>query len=62
MRRDVMENAGLEIFAEIGLIIFVIVFIAILLTAIFMRREKVEYLSNLPLSEGTERSEEEVNA
>lgn len=61
MRRDVMENAGLAIFAEIGLIIFVLTFAAIFLAAMFMRREKVDYLSNLPLEEGME-NEEEVQA
>lgn len=61
MRKDVMEHAGLEIFAEIGLIIFVLVFIAIFLRAAFMRRESIDYLSNLPLEESGER-EEEVTA
>ena len=58
MRKDVMEHAGLEIFAEIGLIIFVLVFIAIFLRAAFMGRDNVEYLSNLPLEESGEREEE----
>lgn len=60
MRKDVMEHAGLEIFAEIGLIIFVLVFIAIFLRAAFMRRESVEYLSSLPLEESGENEEEVI--
>lgn len=57
MRRDVMEQAGLAGFAEVGLIIFVIVFIAIFLRAMLMRREQVQACAHLPF-EGDEEANE----
>ena len=51
MRKDIMENADLSAFAEVGLILFVIAFIAIFLRAFFMRRETVEHLQQLPLED-----------
>lgn len=65
MRKDIMENAGLTLFAEIGVILFVVVFALILLRTIFMSKEKVKYAGNLPLDGGElephqERDEKEV--
>lgn len=51
MMRDVMQNAGLEIFAEVGLLIFFGVFLALMVRALMMRRGDVEEVSQLPLQE-----------
>ncbi len=52
MRKEVIENAGLTAFAEIGLIIFVAVFLLIFLRAVFMKKDSVEHMGNLPLEDG----------
>ncbi len=52
MHRDVISYADLTQYAEIGLIIFVAVFIMILLRAFFMKKERVEHMENLPLEDG----------
>ncbi|MFU8807283.1 MAG: hypothetical protein ACNA8W_25970 [Bradymonadaceae bacterium] len=61
MRKDVMEHAGLAIFAEVALIIFVVVFILIAVRAIFMRREESRYLAHLPLEDGPNIEQDEVS-
>lgn len=66
MRKEIVENAGMTSFAEIGLIIFVIVFLAIFLRAILMNKDDVKHLENLPLEDGQDQQlsprEEEVEA
>lgn len=52
MERDVIADAGLTAFAEIGLIIFVVVFIMIIARALFMKKERVETMEVLPLEDG----------
>ncbi|MEL6181975.1 MAG: cbb3-type cytochrome c oxidase subunit 3 [Myxococcota bacterium] len=52
MMREVMQNSGLELFAEIGLIIFFVVFVATVIRAFTMQREEVEHAERLPLDEG----------
>ena len=54
MHRDVISYADLTQYAEIGLIIFVAVFIMIILRAFFMKAERVEHMENLPLEDGQE--------
>jgi hypothetical protein len=51
MRREVMEHAGLEIFAEIGLVLFVVGFLLILIRVLLLKGEQVEHLERLPLEE-----------
>jgi len=51
MIRDVMESAGLEGFAEIGLIIFVIAFLLVVLRVFFLNKEKADERSRLPLDD-----------
>lgn len=51
MRREVMANAGLEAFAEVGILVFFLVFLAILARAAFMRRDEVNTMLHLPLDE-----------
>lgn len=52
MKREVMESAGLEIFAEVGLVLFVIGFLAVLIRVALLKRDEVEHIESLPLDEG----------
>jgi cbb3-type cytochrome oxidase subunit 3 len=53
MMRDIMQNASLEWFAEIGLALFFIgFFFAVLRAAVFSKSE-VEHASALPLADDT---------
>ncbi|MBA2664734.1 MAG: hypothetical protein H0U74_20775 [Bradymonadaceae bacterium] len=61
MRKDIMEHAGLAIYAEIALIIFVAVFVMIILRAILMRREHSQFLSRMPLEDGLTVEQDEVS-
>lgn len=54
MRRDVMEAAGLEIFAEIAVVIFVITFLALVLRTLLRRKESMDEIAQIPLDDGTE--------
>lgn len=54
MKRDVMQAAGLESFAELAIIIFFVTFGLIVLRTMFARKEAFDHASNLPLDEGTE--------
>ena len=54
MKRDVMETAGLEMFAEIAIVIFFVTFTIIVIRALLMRKSKIEHAKNLPLDEGEE--------
>jgi hypothetical protein len=47
-----MESAGLEIFAEVGLVLFVIGFLAVLIRVALLKRDEVEHIESLPLDEG----------
>lgn len=46
-----MESAGLEIYAEIGLVLFVLAFLFVIIRVLLLKREEVEHLENLPLDE-----------
>jgi cbb3-type cytochrome oxidase subunit 3 len=54
MKRDVMQAAGLEMFAEVAIIIFFAVFIMIALRTLLSGKHQFDEASNLPLDEGTE--------
>ena len=54
MKRDVMQAAGLELFAEVAIIIFVVTFGVVVLRTMLSRKESFDHVSNLPLDEGTE--------
>lgn len=54
MRGDVMQNAGLAIFAEIGLVLFVLGFIFVIARLVLMKREDAESVGRLPLDDGQE--------
>jgi hypothetical protein len=51
MFKEVMQNAGLEMFAVVGLGIFVVTFAAILMRAALVKKEEARQLSALPLAE-----------
>lgn len=51
MFRDVMQNASLETFAEIGLLIFFVGFLLILAQAFLIKRKDADHLSALPLAD-----------
>lgn len=52
MMREVMQNAGLEAFAELGLALFFAAFAAAVIRALFMKPDEVEHIEALPLDEG----------
>lgn len=53
MRREIMEASGMEAFAEIGLILFLIAFILIVLRAVFAKKDEIHHAEHLPLEDGT---------
>ena len=66
MERDVISAAEMTGFAEVGLVIFVAVFIMIIARAAFMKKDRVEHMETLPLDDGqhhgTSQTEREANA
>ncbi|HEU4990407.1 MAG: hypothetical protein KGL93_07445 [Gemmatimonadota bacterium] len=50
---DVVSGAGLHIYADIALIIFLAVFVAILARVVFTRRSRWEHEWHLPLEDDT---------
>lgn len=54
MKRDVMQAAGLETFAEIGILIFFATFLLVALRTLLSRNSKFDEASKLPLDDGTE--------
>ncbi len=52
MMREAMQNSGLEVFAEVGLALFVAAFLMMLVRVTFMTRHEVEHIQNLPLDDG----------
>lgn len=51
MIRDVLENAGLAGFAEIGLILFLFAFVMVILRVWWMDRGEAEDRAQMPLDE-----------
>lgn len=49
MLTEAMSYAQLHLFAEIGLIVFVVVFLGIVIHACCMSRERVEDMAGIPL-------------
>lgn len=52
MEREVIEHSGMEYFAEIGLVIFVVVFVLILLRVVLMKKEHSRQMGEMPLDDG----------
>ncbi len=66
MGRDVIADSGMVGFAEVGLIIFISVFILIIIRAVFMNKDHAEHMEKLPLDDGQQsestHTEREANA
>ena len=54
MKRDVMQSAGLESFAELAVIIFFITFAIVVVRTLLRRDSDLADVSQLPLQEGQE--------
>ncbi len=54
MKREVMEHAGLSIFAEVGIILFLVAFLLILVRVFIMRKEKADEMAHIPLEDGSD--------
>ena len=52
MKREVMEAADLTIFPEIGIIIFMIVFMAVVIRVVLMSSNEADALGRIPLEDG----------
>ena len=50
---DVVAGAGLHIYADIALILFLAAFVAILVRVLFAKRSTWEHEANLPLEDDT---------
>ena len=48
MKRETMEHAGLAIYAELGVILFVFAFILVIARVYFMRSSEAEEQGRLP--------------
>lgn len=57
MKREIMESAGLTSYAEIGLIIFVTVFIIIIVRVFFMKKKEATEIADIPLEDDISPSE-----
>ncbi|MGM0558103.1 MAG: hypothetical protein ACQEVA_17085 [Myxococcota bacterium] len=53
MKREVVEAAGLEFFAELGLILFLLGFVSVLIRVALLKRDEVEHLESLPLDDSS---------
>ena len=51
MLRDVIAGSGLQIFAEVGLIIFLATFVVVAVRVLSHRRGHYDEIARLPLSE-----------
>lgn len=52
MKRQVMENADLAIFAEVGIIIFMTVFLAVIIRVVFMSKSEADEIAHIPFEDG----------
>lgn len=57
MIRDVMQNAGLELFAEVGLILFLAGFVLAVVRVALMRKDESIQVGHLPLDDDQHESE-----
>ncbi len=51
MKRSVIEAAGLGVFAEIGIVIFMVVFVLVVAKGFLMPKAQRDLLSGLPLTD-----------
>lgn len=54
MKGEVMEAAGLEFFAEVGLVLFLLGFLFAIIRVALLKRDEVEHLESLPLDDSDE--------
>ena len=54
MNRDVMQASGLSIYAEIGIICFVLAFALVALRVYMMKKSEAEACGHIPLEDGSE--------
>ena len=59
MRTDVMSNSGLSLYAVIALVLFILVFVAIVVRIFTARRAEMDRNARLPLDDGERASKEE---
>lgn len=53
MRQDVITAAQMQIFAEIALGVFVVVFVTIIIRAFLLSKESAGEMARIPLEDGT---------
>lgn len=58
MRQDVITAAQMQIFAEIALALFVVVFVTIIIRAFILPKESAGEMARIPLEDGTVASKE----
>ena len=58
MKREVIQAADLSVFAEIGIIIFMVVFVLVVAKGFLMPKEQRDLLSQLPLGDSPSMSDE----
>ena len=54
MFKDILSDANLTLFATLGLVIFVAVFLGVTIWALTRPRKTVDKWSSIPLKDGTE--------
>ena len=54
MNRDVMQGAGLAIYAEVGIVIFLFAFLLVVVRVALMKKSEADECGNIPLNDGTE--------
>lgn len=51
MLRDVMQSSGLSVYAEVGLLVFLVTFVALALRVVSRRRGHYDAVARLPLQD-----------
>ena len=62
MIRDILGSGGFPIHAQIGLILFVLLFAAIVFRTLSGRRDRFKYESEMPLEDGLAFSENKLKS
>jgi cbb3-type cytochrome oxidase subunit 3 len=52
MLRDVIAGSGLQLFAEVGLVIFLVTFLAVAVRVLSRRRGHYDQVARIPLHDG----------
>lgn len=50
-KTDILSGADLDFYAQIGLVIFVLVFTLVVLRLVFMKKSEAERMNSLPLTD-----------